>query len=160
MNLAVFAVAEERGGVFALAVDAENRGFLVKARAMVGAGGMGQVVFDRHNLDLLRVEAELDQAPLDALLVAGEAAIAGEDRIERTVRGVQVAPGIVPARLFHDADRRIGNGNGVNVGRLDAGELEAEFGGFVRHAVLRVLVAHEAFLFGGGDQLAVDVKRC
>ncbi|MPN60423.1 hypothetical protein SDC9_208151 [bioreactor metagenome] len=64
----------------------------------------------------------------------------------------------MPARLVGQADRREGNGHGGDVLRLDAGEIQAEAGGFVGHAVLGMLVADKAFFFGGCDELAVDVE--
>jgi hypothetical protein len=59
VDAAVLAPAEEGRRVLALAVDAEDRGLLREAGAVVGAGGMGQVVLDRHEVDLVRIEAEL-----------------------------------------------------------------------------------------------------
>lgn len=47
----MLAIAEKGGGVFTLAVDAQNRGFFLEARAVVGTGGVGQVVLDRLDLD-------------------------------------------------------------------------------------------------------------
>ena len=118
------------------------------------------MVFDRDDFSLRKIETELRQAPFDALLVALEAAVAGEQGVEGAVRGVPVALGVMPARLVGEADGREGNGDGGNVLRLDAGEFQAETGGFVGHAVLGMLVAHEAFFFSGGDELAVDVQGC
>ena len=154
----VLAPAEESGGVLALAVDAEDRGLFLEPRAMVGAGGMGKVVLDRLDLDFLQVEAELLQAPLDALVVTLVAAVAEQDRIQRAIRRVGVALGVVPAGLFHDADGSEGNRHHVDIGRLDPCLLQAELRRFVGHAVLRVLVTHEALFLDGRDQLAVDVQ--
>jgi len=53
---AVFAVAEEGGGILPFAVDAQDRRLVAKAGAMIGAGGMGQVVFDRDDLGFAEVE--------------------------------------------------------------------------------------------------------
>ena len=119
---------------------------------------MREVVLDRHDLNLLQVEAELCQAPFDALPVAEVAAVAGEDRIQCAVGCIPVALRIMPARLLGQADRRKGDGHDVDVGRFDAGELKAELRCFVGHAVLRVLVADEAFFLCGRHQLAVDVE--
>jgi len=107
---------------------------------------------------LPEVEAELRQAPFDALLVAVEAAVAQQDRVQPAVGGVPVALRVVPARLFGDADRGEGDGDDVDVPGPDAGEREAELRRLVRHAVLGVLVADEALLLGGGDEPAVDVE--
>ena len=121
---------------------------------------MRKVVLDRHDLRVLQVETQLLQAPGDALPVAVEAPVAGDERVERAIRGIPVAPGVVPARRFGEADRCKGNGYRVNVGRLDAGKFQAELRRFVRHAVLGVLVANEALLLSRRDELAVDVERC
>ncbi len=158
MDLAVFAVAKEGGGVFALAVNAEDCGFFLEARAVVGTGGVGQVVLDRFDLDLFRVEAQLLQAPDDLLAVALVATIAHQDRVEGAVRGVPVALGIVPARLAEQADRGERDGYHVDVGWLDACLFQAELRRLVGHAVLRMLVTHEALFFGGGNQFAVNVQ--
>ena len=115
------------------------------------------MVLDRDDLDSLQVEAELEQAPFDAFLVTVEAAVAGEDRVERAVRCVPVALGVVPARLLAKADRSKRDGHRIDLRRLDAGEVQAELRRLVGHAVLGVLVAHEAFFFRSGDELAVDV---
>ena len=115
------------------------------------------MVFDRLDLHLLQVEAELHQAPLDALLVAFVAAVAEEDGIERAIRRVGVALGVLPAGLLEDADGGEGNGDHVDIRGLDASLLQAELGRLVGHAVLRVLVTHEALFFGGSNKLAVDV---
>ncbi|MCY1368149.1 hypothetical protein D9M69_551160 [compost metagenome] len=159
MDLAVLAPAEEGGGVLALAVDPEDRGLLLEARAVVGAGGVGQVVLHRLDLHLLGVEAQLLQAPDDLLAVALVAAVAHEDGVEGAIRGVPVTLGVVPAGLAEQADGGEGNGHHIDVGRFDAGLFQAELGRLVGHAILRVLVAHEALFFRGGDQLAVDVER-
>ena len=123
VDLAVLAVAEEGGGVLALAVDAENRGFLFKARAVISTGGVGQVVFDRFDFDLFQVETQLLQAPVDLVAVALVAAVAHQDRIKGAIRGVPVALGVVPAGLVEDADRRKRNRHHVNIARFDPGLL-------------------------------------
>ena len=158
MDLAVLAVTEEGGGVLALTVDAEDRGLLGKARAVIGAGGVSQMVLDRLDLDFLQVETQLLQAPLNLLVVTLVAAIAHEDRIEGAIRCVPVALGILPAGFLEDADRRKRNSHHINVGRFDPGLFQTELGRLVGHAVLRVLVAHKALFFGGRDQLAVDIQ--
>lgn len=116
------------------------------------------MVFDRFDLDLLRVEAQLLQAPDDLLAVTLVATVAHQDRVEGAVRGVPVALGIVPARLAEQTDGGERDGHYVDVGRLDAGLLRAELRRLVGHAVLRMLVTHEALFFGGGNQFAVDVQ--
>jgi hypothetical protein len=64
----------------------------------------------------------------------------------------------MPACLFEKADRREGNGHRVDVrGLMPAKSRQNRR--LVGHAVLGVLVAHEAFFFRRGDQLAVDVER-
>lgn len=63
----------------------------------------------------------------------------------------------MPTRLAEQTDGRKGNSDHIDVGRLDAGLLQTELGGLVGHAVLRMLVTHEALFFGGSDKLAVDV---
>ena len=118
------------------------------------------MVLDRLDLDLLRIEAQLFQAPDDLVAVALVAPVAHQDRIESAVRGVPVTLGIVPARFAEQADRGERDRDHINVGRLDAGLFQAEFRRFVGHAVLCMLVAHEAFFFGGRDQLAVDIQGC
>ena len=120
---------------------------------------MRKVMLDRDDLDFLEVEAELGQAPFDPLLVAIVAAIAGENRVQRAVRGVPVAFCVVPACFLAKADWCEWNGYSIDIRRLDACELQAEFRGFVGHAVFGVLVAHEAFFFSGRDEFAVDVQR-
>ena len=65
----------------------------------------------------------------------------------------------MPACLFGEADRCEGNRYGINIRRLDSGKFQTELCCFVGHAVLGVLVADEAFLLGGGNQLAADVER-
>ncbi len=158
VDLAVLTPAEEGSGVFALAVDTEDGGLLGETGAMVGTGGVGQMMLDRLQLDLLQVEAELLQAPLDTLLVAVVATVAHENGIQRAIRRVPVALGVVPASLLEDADGREGNRHHVDVGRLDAGLLQAELGRLVGHAILGMLVAHETLFFDGCDQFAVDVQ--
>ncbi len=158
VDLAVFAVAEEGGGVLTLAVDPEDRGLLLEARAVVGTGGVGQVVLHRLDLDLFRVEAQLLQAPDDLIAVALVATVAHQDRVQGAVRGVPVALGVVPASLAEQADRGKRNRDYVNVGRLDPGLLQAEFRRLVGHAVLCMFVAHETLFFSGGNQLAVDIQ--
>ena len=119
---------------------------------------MGQVVLDRLDLDLFRVEAQLLQAPDDLLAIALVATVAHQDGIECTIRGVPIALGIVPPRLAEQADRGERDGYHVDVGRLDACLFQAELRRLVGHAVLRMLVTHEALFFGGGNQLAVNVQ--
>ncbi len=128
VDLAVLTPAEEGGGVLAFAIDAENRGFLGEAGAVIGAGGMSQVMLDRLDLDLLQVEAQLLETPFDALLVAVIAAVAHENGIQRAIRCVPVTLGIVPARLFEDADGCERDRHHIDVGRFDAGLLQAELG--------------------------------
>jgi hypothetical protein len=79
---------------------------------------MREVVLDRHDLRLLQIKAELQQAPLDALAVAVKAPVAGQDGVQRPLRRVPVAFCIVPARRFGKADRGKGNGHRVDLGRL------------------------------------------
>ncbi|OMP11032.1 hypothetical protein COLO4_04070, partial [Corchorus olitorius] len=158
VDLAVLAIAEEGRGVFALAVDAEDRGLFLETGAVIGAGCVGQVVLDRFDLDFLRIEAQLLQTPDDLLAVALVAAVAHQDRVKGAVRGVPVALGIVPASLAEQADRGERNRHHIDVGRLDAGLFQAELRRLVGHAVLCMFIAHEALFFGGGDQLAVDVQ--
>ncbi|MNV73435.1 hypothetical protein D3C71_1665850 [compost metagenome] len=98
------------------------------------------------------------QAPDNLLAVALVATVAHQDGVEGAVRGVPVALGIVPARLAEQADRGERDGYHVDVGWLDACLLQAELRRFVGHAVLRMLVTHEALFFGGGNQFAVDVQ--
>ncbi|MCY1391860.1 hypothetical protein D9M71_67120 [compost metagenome] len=158
VDLAVFAVAKKGRGVFALAVDAEDRGLFLEPGAVIGTGSMGEVVLDRLDLDFLRVEAQLLQAEHDVLAVALVATVAHQDRVEGAVRGVPVALGVVPARLAEQADRRERNGYHIHVRRFDAGLLQAELRRFVGHAVLCMFVAYEALFFSGSDQFAVDVQ--
>ena len=117
VDLAVLAVAEERGGVLTFTVDAEDRGFLLEAGAVVGAGSVGQVVFNRFDLDFLRIEAQLLQAPDDLVAIALVATVAHQDRVKGAVRGVPVTLGVVPARLAEQADRGERDRHYVNVGR-------------------------------------------
>jgi len=118
-DLAVFAVAEERGGVLALAVDAQDRGFLFETRAVVGAGSVGQVMLDRLNLDFLRVEAQLLKAEHDLVAIALVAPVAHQDRVKGAVRGIPVALGVVPAGLAEQADRGERDRHHINVRRFD-----------------------------------------
>lgn len=76
---------------------------------------MREVVLDRDDLDFLQVEAKLEQAPFDALLVTVEAPVTGKDRVERAIRGVPVTLGVVPARLLAQADRGERDGHRVDV---------------------------------------------
>ena len=121
---------------------------------------MGQVVFNRFDLDFLRIEAQLLQAPDDLVAIALVATVAHQDRVKGAVRGVPVTLGVVPARLAEQADRGERDRHHVNVGRLDAGLFQAELRRFVGHAVLCMFVAYEALFFGGRDQLAVDIQGC
>lgn len=118
------------------------------------------MVFDRLDLDLLRIEAQLLEAPDDLVAIALVATVAHQDRVECTVRCVPVTLGILPAGLAEQADRRERNRYHVNVGRLDAGLLQAEFRRFVGHAVLCMFIAYEALFFRRRDQLAVDIQGC
>src|SRR5690606_9267316 len=113
VDLAVFAVTEEGRGVLALAVDPEDRGFLFETRAVVSAGDVSQVLLDRLDLDLTRIEAQLLQAPDYFVAVALVAAIAHQDSVRCAVRGVPVTLGVVPACLAEQADRRERNGDHV-----------------------------------------------
>lgn len=116
------------------------------------------MVLDRLDLDLFRVEAQLFQAPDDLLAVALVASVAHQYSVEGAIRGVPVALGIVPARLAEQADRGERDGYHVDVGWLDASLFQAELRRLVGHAVLRMLVTHEALFFGGGNQFAVNVQ--
>jgi hypothetical protein len=80
------------------------------------------VVLDRHDLDLLQVEAELQQAPFDAFLVA--VVSGGCRRGSRRARGpgVPVALGVVPARLL---ERLIG-AKGMATASTSAGLMPAK----------------------------------
>lgn len=120
---------------------------------------MCQVVLDRLDLDLLQVEAELHQAPLDTFFVAFVTAVTEQNRIEGTIRRIGVTLGVLPAGLLEDADGSEGNRHHIDVRGLDTRLFQTELGRFVRHAVLRMLVAYEALLFHRRDQLAVDVQR-
>ncbi|MCY1420537.1 hypothetical protein D9M71_361620 [compost metagenome] len=160
VDLAVFAITEEGRGVLALAVDAQDRGFLFETGTVISAGGVGQVVLDRLDLDLLRIKTQLLQAPDDLVAIALVATVAHQDRVECTVRGVPVTLGVLPASLAENADRGERNRYHVNVGRLDASLLQAELRRFVGHAVLCMFIAYEAFLFSRRDQLAVDIQGC
>jgi hypothetical protein len=64
----------------------------------------------------------------------------------------------VPAGRPGEVDRREGNGHHVDLGGVDPGLAQAKGGCFQRHAVLGMLVADKALLFGGGHQFAVDVQ--
>ncbi len=160
VDLAVFAIAEEGRGVLTLAVDAHDRGFLGETGAMVGAGSVGQVVLDRLDLDLLRIEAQLLEAPDNLVAVALVTAIAHQQRIEGAIRCVPVTLGVMPAGLAEQADRGERNRDHVDVRRLDACLFQTELRRLVGHAVLCVLVTNEALFFGRCYQLAVDIKRC
>ena len=118
------------------------------------------MVFDRDDFDLLEVEAELYKTPFNTLLVTVVAAVAGEDGVKRAVRRVKITFGVVPAGFFKNADWRKRNGYRVNISGLDSCLLQTEFCRFVGHAALGVFVADEAFLFGGGNELAVNVECC
>jgi hypothetical protein len=159
VNSAVLAVAEEGGRVLALAVDAEDRRLLPETGAMVGAGRMRQVVLDGHDFGRLEIKTELQQTPFDAFSIAEETPVAGQEGVQRPIRRIPVAFGIVPAGAFGEADRRKRNGHRVDLGRLDAGKFQAELRRFVGHAILGVLVADEALLFRCGNELAIDVQR-
>ncbi len=158
MDLAVFTIAKEGGGVLTLAVNTEDGGFFLEAGAQVGAGGVGQVVFDRLDLDLFQVKTQLLQAPLDFFVVAAVAAVAGQNGIQRTLGRIPVTFGIMPAGFFLDTDRGKGNGHDINIFRLDASLFEAEFGRLVGHAVFCMLVTHQALFFHGSNQLAINVQ--
>src|SRR5690606_73452 len=127
-------VAEGESGVLTVASDAQNRGLLLEAGTVVGAGGMRQVMLDRLQLDLLQIESQLLQAPLDAFPVAVVTAVAHENGIQRAVRRIPVALGVMPAGLLEDADGCEGNGDDIHVRRSDSGLLQAEFGRLVGHA--------------------------
>src|SRR5690606_40022754 len=85
VDLTIITIAEEGGGVLTLAIDAQNRGLLLEAGTVVGAGSMRQVMLDRLQLDLLQIETQLLQAPLDAFPVAVVTAVAHENSIQRAV---------------------------------------------------------------------------
>src|SRR5690606_23311989 len=70
VDLAVLAIAEEGGGVFTLAINTEDGGLFLETGAVVGTGGVREVVLDGLDLHLLQIETELLQTPLDALLVS------------------------------------------------------------------------------------------
>ncbi|RMS21444.1 hypothetical protein ALP71_05819 [Pseudomonas coronafaciens pv. garcae] len=160
VDLAVFAVAEEGRGVFTLAIDAHDRGFLGKTGAVVSAGGVGQVVFDRLDLDLFRIETQLLQAPDDLVAITLVAAVAHQQRIKCAIRGVPVTLGVVPACLAEQADRGEGNSHHIDVRRLDTCLFQTELRRLVGHAVLCMFITNETLFLGRCYQLAVDVKRC
>src|SRR5690606_39376017 len=60
--------------------------------------------------------------------------------------------------LVADADWSGGNGDDIAVRRSDSGMLQSEFGRLVGHAVLGMLVAHEALFLHGSNQLAIDIQ--
>src|SRR5690606_18103849 len=159
VDLAVLAIAEEGGGVFTLAINTEDGGLFLETGAVVGTGGVREVVLDGLDLHLLQIETELLQTPLDALLVSVIAPVTHEDGIQGAVRGVPVALGVMPAGFLEDADRGEGNGDDIHVLRLDARLLQTELCRLVGHAVLGMLVTHEAFFLDGGDQLSADIQR-
>ena len=116
------------------------------------------MVFDRLDLDFFRIETQLLKAPDDLVAIALVATVAHQDRIEGAIRRVPVTLGVVPAGFVEDADRCERDRYHIHIARLDPGLFQAELGRLVGHAVLRVLVAHEALFFGGRDQLAVDIQ--
>lgn len=117
-------------------------------------------MLDRLDLDFLRIETQLLEAPDNLVAIALVATVTHQDRIERAVRGVPVTLGVMPASLAEQADRRERNRYHINVGWLDAGLLEAELRRLVRHAVLCMFIAHKALFLSRRDQLAVDVQSC
>jgi len=159
-DLAVFAVAEERRGVLTFAIDAQNRGFFFETRAVVGAGSVGQVMLNRFDLDFLRIKTQLFKAEHDLVAIAFVTTVTHQDRVKSAVRGVPIAFGIVPARLPEQADRSERDRHHINVGRFDTCLLKAKLCGFVGHAVLCMLITHEAFFFSRRYQLAVDIEGC
>src|SRR5690606_28630577 len=119
VDLTILTVAEEGGGVLTLAIDAQNRGLLLEAGTVVRAGGMRQVMLDRFQLDLLQIETQLLQAPLDAFSVAVVTAVAHENGIQRAVRRIPVALGVMPAGLLEDTDGCEGYGDDIHVRRSE-----------------------------------------
>src|SRR5690606_32659192 len=120
--------------------------------------GMRQVMFDRLQLDLLQIETQLLQAPLDAFPVAVVTAVAHENGIQGAVRRIPGALGVVPACLLEDTDGCEGYGDDIHVRRSDSGLLQAEFGRLVGPAVLGMLVPQEAVFPHGSNRLAIDIQ--
>lgn len=76
-DISVFSITEERGGVFGLAIDAEDRCLFRKTGALIRAGCMNEVMFDRHDLGLMQIKTELQKTPFDTLSVSLIAPVAG-----------------------------------------------------------------------------------
>ena len=159
VDLAILTPTEEGGCVLTLAVDPQDRRFLSEAGAVISTGGVGQVVLNRLKTDFFGIEAQLLQTPKNLIAITLEAAVSGQDGIERTIRRVPVTLGVMPAGLTaKQADRGKGDTDDIHVCRLNAGLLKTEFGRLVGHTVLGVLVAYKALFFYRSNQLAVDIE--
>lgn len=116
------------------------------------------MVFNRFDLDLLRIKTQLLQAPDDLVAIALITTVTHQDRVECAVRGVPVTFGVLPTGLAEQTDRSERDRYHVNVGRFDTGLLKTELRRLVGHAVFCMLIAYEALFFSRRHQLAVDVQ--
>jgi hypothetical protein len=146
----VAAVAGEvRGGLAAAVEDEDGAG--VEAGAVVGGGGVGEVVGD-----------EADPSGVEPGQHGGE-----EERRPLGVDAAQLLPGVAGLLLGADQRRVVGVGDGVELARLEPRLAQAPAGGELGQLPgregdrrLAVLAPAQPLLFGGGDDLAVEDEGC
>ena len=120
---------------------------------------MGEMVLHGHELGLRPVDAQMLPRLHHAAAAAPKAAVAVDQRIERSVRRIPVPLGVAPTSRADEADGRVGKSNGIHFPRAEASRFQAIAGRLLRHAVFGMLVPYEALLLSRRHQLAVHQQR-
>ena len=159
MDTPVFAVTEEGGGVFPLAVYSEDCRFFLEAAQVISARRMRQVMLHGHEPGGFPVDAQGAPGFMYAAAIAAESAIAVQQCIERPVRGVPVASREAPAGGRRQWDGGVRESDDVHIRRIDAARGQAIARRLDGHALLCVLVPHEALFLRRGDDFPVHQQR-
>src|SRR5262245_51353167 len=102
--MAAFAVTKPGCAIFAHAVHAHDRCVLI-TRNVICARCVCQMMFNRSELDLVRINAEPAERGENIANISAKSAISVEQRGERAIRGVPMPRRIMPSRGPENADR-------------------------------------------------------
>ena len=97
-DAAVLADTEERRRVFTLAIDADDRGLFLEAAQVIGARCMREMVLDHLDAHAVRADAQVVAELAQSREIAPVTAVAVEERRQRAIRRIPVAPREMPAR--------------------------------------------------------------
>jgi hypothetical protein len=149
VNASVFTIAEKGRSVLALAVDAQDGGFAAESAQVIGAAGVGQMMRHGKEGGAGGGDTHLAHEIQDSPTVAPEEAIAVEQRVQRPVGRIPVAPREMPAAGIAETKGGKRKGHGIDVRGGNAGGFQAITGGVQRPAPFGVLVPQETLLLRG-----------